>query len=277
MLTFEDAGIIHAFPMRLVVCYNVIQSKNPEREWFLSFCNACNTGMVFDPVIDGKTLHFRRRGAYDGMLLVWDAETQSYWQHITGECLHGPSLGKKLKLITGTRHMTAAEVLAQCPDARLYTSPLSPEQEKLTGLMEKMRSNPDRVGTGIASTIQRDDARRPRFELGLGVWNSRGSMFFPLPMISERDNVVITEFSGRGMVVYHQPDAMSPVAVFVDIKKASWARDALRFDDGSWIKDNQYHAADGGLRPLDSPMQLLMRWYGFASTFPGCAIMPERI
>ncbi len=275
MLTFEDEGIIHAFPMRLVLCYNVIQSTNVEKGWFLSFCNACNTGMVFDPVMDGKPLHFRRRGAYDGMLLVWDAETQSYWQHITGECLHGTSAGKKLRLITATRHMTSAEVLAQCPDARFYTSPLTPDQERLTLLMEKMRANPGRVAEGIASTIQTEDSRRPRFELGLGVWNGRSSKFFPLPVIAGHDNVIITEFSGRRMLIYHQLDSMSPVAVYVEANKASWNREALRLDNGDWIKDNQYHTVDGGLRPLDSPLQMLMRWYGFASTFPGCEVMAD--
>lgn len=272
MLTFEDGGI-HAFPMRLVLCYNVIQSDNNVKPWLMTFCNACNTGMVFDPVIGDTMLHFRRRGAYDGMLLIWDAETNSYWQHISGECLYGPSAGKRMRLITATRHMTAAEVLSHDRDARLYFNPLTPDQEKLSAAMEKMRSNPERAGAGILSTVQIEDTRRPRFELGLGVWNNQHSRFLPLTEIASQDNVLVTEFGGRNLLIYHLPDAMSPVAVYIKGQNAVWNRDSLRLDNGDWIQDNQYHSADGSLRPMDTPMQLLMRWYGFATTFPGCEVM----
>src|SRR5215470_14279089 len=112
LLAFEIDGILHTFPMAVVLCYNVIQGTTNEQPWMMTFCNACNTGMVFDPMMDGQTLHFQRRGSYDGLLLIWDEETDSYWQHITGEALHGSSAGKQLHMITTTRQMTAGEALA---------------------------------------------------------------------------------------------------------------------------------------------------------------------
>jgi hypothetical protein len=83
----------------------------------------------------------------------------------------------------------------------------------------------------------------------------------------------MTDFGGRRVLVYHVPEAMSPVAVYVDADHATWNRDSLQFDNGDWIKDNQYHTAEGSTRPMDTPMQLLMRWYGFASTFPDCDVV----
>jgi hypothetical protein len=275
LLTFEHAGTLYAFPMALVLCYNVIQGEINQQPWMMTFCNACNTGMVFNPVLDGQTLNFRRRGSYDGLLLVWDEETNTYWQHITGQGLHGSNAGKQLEIITTTRHMKAGEAAEKYPQAFLLTSPLTEAQQTLSGMMEKMRAKPEKVEAGIVATIAEEDKRRPRFELGLGIWTTlTNSTFFPLVMLHMHDNTVITEFEGRTLLIYHQLGEIAPVAAFVDTRHAYWQEDTLRLDGGAYIHNDQYYTADGQAHPLERPMQLLMRWYGFALTFPGCRV-PE--
>jgi hypothetical protein len=272
LLAFEIDDVLHTIPMAVVLCYNVIQGRTGGQPWMMTFCNACNTGMVFDPVLDGQTLHFRRRGSYDGLLLIWDEETDSYWQHITGQCLHGSSAGKQLRMITVTRHITAADAIAKDARTVFFNSPLTPEQMQLSGAMEKMRSNPARLETGIVATMAQEDTRRPRFELGLGVWNTGRSSFFPLTTLHTYDGALITEFEGRRLLVYQNPDAIAPVAVYLDARRATWEGDMLRLDNGAYIKHELYHTADGQTQTLERPTQLLMRWYGFALTFPGCEL-----
>jgi len=272
LLAFEYDGILHTIPMNVVLCYNVIQGETNGKAWMMTFCNACNTGMVFDPVVDGQILHFRRRGSYDGLLLIWDEETDSYWQHITGYCLHGKSQGKQLPMIALTRHMNAGEAAARTGETRLFVSPITEEQAKLSRTMEKMRSNPDRVGEYIGSTLGQEDTRRPRFELGLGVWTGQNSIFFPLTILHVQDNVLLTELNGRPLLIYHAPDAIAPVAAYVSAKRGYWEGDVLRLDGGAFIQHDLYHTADGQVKALECPKQLLMRWYGFALTFPGCEV-----
>jgi hypothetical protein len=228
--------------------------------------------MVFDPVVDGQTLHFNRRGSYDGLLLIWDEETNSYWQHITGQCLHGQSHGKQLRMMTATRQMTVAEVATRDASAVLLIGPLSDEQATYSRLADKMRTNPARVETGIFSTVADEDTRRPRFELGLGLWNERSSIFYPLVMLHMHDNALITEFEGRPLLVYQTPDAIAPIAVYTSSQRALWEGDVLRLDQGASIQNDLYYPPDGRAQSLERPTQLLMRWYGFALTFPGCAL-----
>lgn len=272
LLAFEHEGLLYTFPMSVVLSYNVIQGQVGDQAWMMTFCNACNTGMVFDPQMEGKTLHFRRRGSYDGLLLIWDEETNSYWQHITGEALHGSSAGKQLRMITNTRQMTAAEALAKDGSALLLTSTLTEAQQTLSVMMEKMRSKPEKVEAGILSTIAEEDTRRPRFELGLGVWNGTTSTYFPLVMLHMNDNAVITEFDGRPLLIYQAEGAIAPVAAYIKTQRAIWQQDVLRLDGSATIHNDLYIAADGESQPLERPMQLLMRWYGFALTFPGCSV-----
>lgn len=49
--------------------------------------------------MDGRTLHFRLGGINNQNFLMFDEETGSWWQQITGECLFGPLKGKRLDRI----------------------------------------------------------------------------------------------------------------------------------------------------------------------------------
>ncbi len=272
LLTFEYNGVLYTIPMSVVLSYNVVQGSIGGQEWLMTFCNACNTGMVFDPLVGGQIRHFQRRGSYDGLLLIWDEESGSFWQHITGQCLYGPSQGEQLRQITVTRQMTAAEVLAQAAPAQMLISTLTPEQEQLSRMMEKMRDKPERAEGGILETIAVEDTRRPRFELGLGVWTENESHFFPLVLLHAQDSAYLAQVDGRTLLIYHQPEAIAPVAAYVDARRAWWEREVLRLDGGRYIQDDLLYTVDGRTQPLERPMQLLMRWYGFALTFPGCRV-----
>jgi hypothetical protein len=273
MLGFALGSAHYVIPMHVVLSYNVIQGAIDGQDWMMTFCNACNTGMVFDPTRDGRTLHFQRRGSYDGLLLIWDEETDSFWQHITGECLYGSSQGQQLSVLAPSRQLSAAEAAQLSGDVWFWRSILTPEQETLSRAMEKMRAKPERQEAGIVATIAEEDTRRPRFELGLGVWTEQGSEFFPLMLLHANDNVYQTTLDGRPLLIYQQPDALAPVAVYLHSRRAEWQEDTLRLDNGSSIKYDQLHTPDGETQMIERPMQLLMRWYGFALTFPGCRVV----
>ncbi|MCK6579571.1 MAG: DUF3179 domain-containing protein [Anaerolineae bacterium] len=276
LLTFEIGGALHTVPMSTVLAYNVMQGALADGQpWMMTFCNACNTGVVFDPRLNGRLLHFQRRGAYDGLMLIFDEETGSYWQHIRGKCLYGPSAGARLPMLAATRMMTAREA-AQHREAWLPVHDLSETQRHFAHSMEKMRANPATVEAVIAASIGAEDTRRPRFELGLGVWAESGTLFVPVSTLYAQNNAVVTRFGGRGLVIYVAEDAISPTAVYAETETARWEGDALRLDGGRVIRhDALYESREAAVpRLVERPNQLLVRWFGFSSTFPGCAVLP---
>jgi len=68
----------------------------------------CSCGVGSIPVVDGRVLRFGARGLYNGGLLTGDRETGSYWQHLTGKCVHGPLKGKQLEVYP-LLHLTAGQ------------------------------------------------------------------------------------------------------------------------------------------------------------------------
>ncbi len=73
------------------------------------------------PVIDGNVHQFMELGLYDGLVLLGDKETQSYWHHITGESLYGPLAGKKMP-VQNIFHTTVEEALENYPDIHIAIS-----------------------------------------------------------------------------------------------------------------------------------------------------------
>ncbi|MFD1409200.1 DUF3179 domain-containing (seleno)protein [Kroppenstedtia eburnea] len=78
----------------------------------------CHTGTSMVPLIDGEEHHFFCVGVYNGLAVLMDRETRSYWNHITGECVHGPLKGEKMEMLL-LGQMTAGQALDQWPDLQL--------------------------------------------------------------------------------------------------------------------------------------------------------------
>jgi hypothetical protein len=68
-----------------------------------SFCDNCHNGIIYDRVLDGRTLTFGVDGRiWKGSMVMYDEETQSRWSHITGVAKRGPLMGKALVALPST-------------------------------------------------------------------------------------------------------------------------------------------------------------------------------
>lgn len=72
----------------------------------------CNTGVGLTPRLDGEVLHFQEQGLYDGLFLMADTETGTYWSHLTGEALHGPLAGERIP-VENVMHTTVEQALEE--------------------------------------------------------------------------------------------------------------------------------------------------------------------
>ena len=73
------------------------------------------------PTIDGTAHHFVVGGVYDGVFMAQDTETQTLWNHITGEALHGPLAGRRLP-VSNLLQMIVKQALAIDPETRVAIS-----------------------------------------------------------------------------------------------------------------------------------------------------------
>jgi len=265
--------------------HHIAQGGTRGRDWLVTFCVVCNTATQFTPTVRGKPTTFETVGAYDGLMVMQDAATGTLWHHMTGDALYGPAVGTSLGPPRNVLHLTVRQLLARAPDARIAISNRiyfagGRRHGTLEGisLLGRVHSRPnDREGLSKAfvATLGTEDTRRPRMDLGLGVWSETSSRYYPRDRIRKEGDALIDRMDGRALLVYLDPITSTPGAIFVNATRALMDGEIVRLDDGSTVRDSVVYDSHGQRVASDRPLQVFTRWYGFALTLPGTSIFGE--
>jgi Protein of unknown function (DUF3179) len=92
-------GHARAYPIRTMGYHHIVNDTVGGVPIVVTYCTLCHTGLVWDPVVDGRTLHFRLAGINNGNALMRDEQTSSVWQQSTGEAIFGPLKGRHLNVV----------------------------------------------------------------------------------------------------------------------------------------------------------------------------------
>jgi hypothetical protein len=229
----------------------------------------CSCGVSSSPLVAGQTHHFAARGLYNGMLVLGDSESGSFWDHLTGECVHGPLRGNRLEGFP-LLHTTAGQMLDALPDAHVAISILSAMQRALALVQAAVkRSLGGRLPPGFARTMGEEDQRRPRMERGLAVWTDRANRFYSLDALRAHGDALIDDLDELRLLVCIDRTSGSPASLFTDATAAIWQEDTLHLDTGEVVRGGIGYDAQHAIRVTPRPMQSILCWYAFAFTFPG--------
>ncbi|MBT8337126.1 MAG: DUF3179 domain-containing protein [Gemmatimonadetes bacterium] len=223
------------------------------------------------PSIEGRTHMFSEHGLYDGLFLMRDEESGTFWDHMTGEAVYGPLVGTSLE-IENLRQTTVEQILREDSEALAALSDRtlwSDEELKLDGLLARVRGS---LSQFFSNTVEREDDRRPTMDLGLGIWGGDAPMYYPYDVVLEAGNALLDRYDGRGILVFLDPTARALAGYFTEADAFEWDDDVLRLSDGTVVEGGVLRAADGTRVPDRRPLQVFTRWYGFSLTFPGVAI-----
>ncbi|MFC4076178.1 DUF3179 domain-containing (seleno)protein [Salinithrix halophila] len=239
VLIVERAGQRLAFSLYQMTYHHVAQGELGGQPFILAFCAICHGATTMVPVLDDGALHhYSCIGVYNGMALLQDDETGSYWDHISGECLHGPMKGAVMQLVP-VEHITVAQALKRWPDLKIALSQ-QPWYRKLF-LEPLMNFFGDRgiFPPYFRFSMGKRDTRLSDMVSGLGIYTKNTKRFYTIRTIQEAGGAINDRIDGRTVSITLNVDG-HPQAVFDDTG--------------------------------EKPMQLYSRWYGFAYTFPGCEL-----
>lgn len=222
------------------------------------------------PTVNGNVHQFRVVGLYNGLAIVADDETQTYWDHMTGEAFHGKHRGEMLTFWKPLEYMTANQVLANYPNAETAQQ-VNLQMRLFSPLGRRILSEKGQLIPPFFKSMAREDERRPRLEMGVGLWSAKKqATFYPMQTIKAQ-GYLFTELDGQRVLLYVDPVSKSPDAIYTHAQFAQWDDGKLILDDGCVIH-NKLVLLDGMRQSVERPRYLLTRWYGFALTFPKCNI-----
>lgn len=88
-----------AYPQRIVDWHEMAIDTVGGVPVALAYCTLCGAAVLYDRRVDGRTLDFRTSGLLQrSNKLMFDTETRSLWNQITGEPVIGPLSGSGLRL-----------------------------------------------------------------------------------------------------------------------------------------------------------------------------------
>lgn len=112
-----------AYPIRYLMWHEIVNDSIGGVPVLVTFCPLCNTGMVFDPRVNGRTLSFGVSGLLrHSDMIMYDRETESWWQQALGQGVVGTHAGRELTQLPALMESWAA-FRATHPDGLVMDEP----------------------------------------------------------------------------------------------------------------------------------------------------------
>ncbi len=97
IILFEINGDVRAYPIQILMWHEIVNDAVGGVPVIITFCPLCNTAIAFERTVKGQTLDFGTTGRLRySNLVMYDRQTETWWQQGTGEAIAGELIGSKL-------------------------------------------------------------------------------------------------------------------------------------------------------------------------------------
>jgi hypothetical protein len=149
VIGLDIKGDARAYPLRVLIWHEIVNDVVGGMPITVTYCPLCNSAVVFDRRVPPHVLDFGTTGKLrNSDLVMYDRQTESWWQQFTGEAIVGTLAGTELKLIPA------------CLESALGDVELAWQPEQGTALDHWDIAQGRDVGSVIATMKGRDGQRR---------------------------------------------------------------------------------------------------------------------
>ncbi len=250
IIELTAGSTVRGYPIQILIWHEIANDTIGGIPVAVTFCPLCNTAIVFDRRVDGRTLDFGVSGNLrNSDLVMYDRQTESWWQQFGGQALIGDFAGSRLRQLPA-RIVSWEEFERAHPRADVMT--------RETGVSRSYGSNP---------YVGYDDVSSPPF--------------FPTKNASDRrldpkERVVLLERGTATAVVPHSTLERKPVVRVslggTTVVVRARTRVASALDSSSISKGRKVIAVDvrvdGKPVPFSEPF-----WFAVAAFVPDVRIV----
>ncbi len=100
VISVEINDDARAFPLAILISHEIVNDVIGGVPVTVTYCPLCNTAIAFDRRVGDRVLDFGTSGNLrNSDLVMWDRQTESWWQQITGDAIVGELTGTQLTFI----------------------------------------------------------------------------------------------------------------------------------------------------------------------------------
>jgi hypothetical protein len=215
VIVFVRGRDARAYPLQILTYHEIVNDEVGAQPVAVTFCPLCNASIVFDRRIDRTVLDFGTTGRLrKSDLVMYDRQTESWWQQFTGIGIVGRFAGAKLTQLPST--VSSFKDFAAAYGAGKVLS-------RETGHVRSYGRNPyrgyDRIDQHPFLFTDRTDPRLPPMERVLAIVAGERTRLHPFTAL-ERTPILESELAGIPYVVF----ATERVASALDTDKIADGR-----------------------------------------------------
>ncbi len=124
VITLEIEGQVpRAYPVRYLIWHEIVNDVVGDVPVAVTFCPLCNSGITFDRRTDAGVLEFGVSGKLrNSDMVMFDRQTESWWQQAIGEAIVGDLTGTQLQSLPSWME-SWAQFSARNPDGLVMVEP----------------------------------------------------------------------------------------------------------------------------------------------------------
>jgi hypothetical protein len=194
-----------AYPLQILTWHEIVNDVVGERPVTVTFCPLCNTAIAFERNFDDQLLDFGTTGRLRfSNLIMYDRQTETWWQQATGEGIAGQYAGRQLTFLPASI-IGWGEFKENFPDGQVLS--------KDTGFSRAYGQNPYAGYDNINNSPflfrgPQTPGELPAMARVLTVDLSGEAVAYPYQVLQE-DGVINDTIAGEEVVVFWQPGTAS--------------------------------------------------------------------
>ena len=246
VIAFERNGEARAYPLEILTWHEIVNDVVGGEPVIVTYCPLCNSAIAFSRLVNGEERTFGVSGSLRRSdLIMYDRETETLWQQLTGEAIVGHDTGTVLDFLP-------AQLVSFEEFAAAFTDGMVLSRE--TGYGRNYGANPYPLYDGTSRTFFpvgefSDQLSAKERVLALDIGGETAA--FPFSALSELV-VIEAEVGGEPVVAFWQPGQVSALDAAVHHRQRQrrfrggvqpvpqWRAAALRVARGSdrrmWVR-----------------------------------------
>lgn len=122
VITLSIGKETKVYPLRILTWHEIVNDRIGGVPVAVTYCPLCNAGIVFDARLGDAVLTFGTTGKLrNSDLVMYDRQTETWWQQFSGEAIVGQLTGQTLKMLPS--RMEAFDLAkARHPDAQVLVA-----------------------------------------------------------------------------------------------------------------------------------------------------------
>ena len=210
VIAFERNGEARAYPLEILTWHEIVNDVVGGEPVIVTYCPLCNSAIAFSRLVDGEERTFGVSGSLRRSdLIMYDRETETLWQQLTGEAIVGHDTGTVLDFLP-------AQLVSFEEFAAAFTDGMVLSRE--TGYGRNYGANPYPLYDGTSRTFFpvgefSDQLSAKERVLALEIGGETAA--FPFSALSELV-VIEADVGGEPVVAFWQPGQVSALdAAFI--------------------------------------------------------------